>query len=176
MKDIMDKMKNNKQVSNPRAKQGKQRPVNTGPESAVAQARRKLYQKTMERIKESADAGFVLESVTLLESVISDRLEARLQKLGVERPSKGYQSLTKMADMLRNPGFNEGNKEKDLYRRVAAWAKLRNKALHGLAKLTKDNDLSWEDKYGNAREASSQGLLLFRDLDKVIRRLNSKDI
>jgi hypothetical protein len=157
-----------KKIKKPRTK----RPLNTGPKSTIGQARSALYRKTLKRVKEAREVGFVLEAVTLLESVISDRLEARLEKLGMECEGGGtFWPLTGMANTLAKRSQDPGE-AKAVYARVPIWAKNRNKALHGLGKLAKVQEDGWDQKYAKAQEAAEDGVALFRDLDKVVKKLN----
>ena len=150
--------------------------LNTGPKSPVAQARRLLYQKTLRRIREATEAGFALEAVTLLESAISDRIEARVERLGVEIKTRGkFWPLTKMLSALVSSKSNEEEEIKDVCRKLTPWAAERNKALHGLAKLVKIEDQSWDQKYESAQKAAQKGLELFRELDKALKRIQRRE-
>lgn len=150
----------------------KERVASTGPESVIGRKRQDLYAKTLKRVSESIEAGFVLEAITLLESVMSDRLEARLANLGLECDGTGkFWSLTKMADTLAKQS-HETDDAKKVYLKIRIWAKKRNAALHGLGKLAKAEVKGWDQKYNEARAAADNGLELFRDLDREVKKLN----
>ena len=152
----------------------KKRPINKGAKSAVGQARRNLYQKTLKRVKEANEAGFVLEAIALLESVISDRLEARLAWLGLECEGGGrFWPLAKMTETLIKQS-NDPDDAQKAYANCAAWGKSRNKALHGLAKLAKVEEDHWDKKYSRAQRAADEGLKVFRELDKWVKKLNRR--
>jgi hypothetical protein len=146
--------------------------TSTGPKSDVGQMRKVLYAKTLKRVSEATDAGFVLEAIALLESVISDRLESRLEKLELDCTAPGkFWPLSTMAKTLAEQSDDPEN-AKEVYRETPKWAKRRNMALHGLAKLAKAEDKNWDEKYTEARETMAQGIKLFRALDREVRKLN----
>ena len=150
----------------------KERLTSKGPKSDIAQKRRSLYAKTMKRVSEALSGGFVLEAITLLESVISDRLESRLSKLDLECKAPGrFWPLSAMAKSLADES-DDPDKAKEVYASIPGWAKSRNIALHGLGKLAKADDKSWDEKYEEARVAADRGIELFRALDREVRKLN----
>jgi hypothetical protein len=150
----------------------KSRLASAGPKSDIAQKRRSLYAKTLKRVSEALTAGFVLEAITLLESVISDRLESRLAKLDLECKAPGrFWPLSAMAKTLAEES-NDPDKAKEVYASIPGWAESRNKALHGLGKLAKADDKSWDEKYEEARVAAARGMELFRALDREVRKVN----
>jgi hypothetical protein len=152
----------------------KKRVINTGAKSPVGQARSHLYRHTLARIKEATQAGFALEAITLLESVISDRIEARLEAAGLECEGKKskFRPLGKMIEALTGAKSPDDAADKEVYARVGNWAGRRNKALHAMAKFASAEDATWDEKYSTAKQAATDGLKLFRELDSIVKRLN----
>ncbi len=69
-------MKTEKPKTTPNPK--KVRAKNTGTASVVGQVRHHLYQNAFKRINDSIEAGFYIEAISIIESIITDRLEARI--------------------------------------------------------------------------------------------------
>jgi hypothetical protein len=159
---------------NPAARGSKpRRAINEGRTSPVAQARRKFYARALERVSVALDTGFVLEAVTLLESMIADRLEARLAAKHAQHEDKRrFSTLGKLAQELGGSRMAEPESVRGLYNDVAAWADRRNRALHEMVKLEEGAVADWDSRYASARQTAEDGRKLFRKLDRAIRSLS----
>lgn len=148
------------------------RAINEGPLSPAAQARRLLYDKTMARIDEAMDSGFMIEAVALLESVIADRLESRYAYINQQEADKRtFRTLKQLTEPLKGKNSSESVEAKSIYMRIESWAEQRNTVLHEFAKHADDSRLTWDCKYARANTTAEHGLALFRELDNLVRRL-----
>ncbi|NUN10053.1 MAG: hypothetical protein HUU54_12850 [Ignavibacteriaceae bacterium] len=155
----------------------KQRAINTGPKSVVAVKRFEAYKSTWKRINESIEDGYFLESITLIESIISDRLEARIAILN----NQNHRSFLPLGDnvsiLLGKNKKSRLNKETDpglitLLNKVDDWKKKRNEALHEMVKVPDSNALSWDDKYAESQSIAKEGIELARAVSNIIKKLN----
>lgn len=151
----------------------KKRVINTGPKSVPAQARRGLYRHAISRINNAIEQRYPLEAIALLESMIADRLEARLACLHQQSPEKrNLSTLGNLTQELSGDALKESKEAQDLYQKVKEWAHGRNEALHEMVKLAECSEKDWEEKVGEAQATAEKGLTLFRKLDALVRRLN----
>ena len=82
----------------------------TLPDNGVGKIRADLYKQAYERMKEAAEKGFYLEVITLIESLISDRVESFITKSTGEDFS--FKTLGELIDKTRT--LNEDDKLKNL--------------------------------------------------------------
>ena len=153
----------------------KERRTNSGPKSAPAQARKMLYQHAIPRVKDAIENRYPLEAIALLESMIADRLEARVAALPAKngvRAARTFSMLAKLATTLRSENSGESGDAKGIYQEVAEWARHRNKALHEMVKLAEGNTEEWGARMNEAQSAATKGLVLFRKVDALVKKLN----
>lgn len=135
------------------------------PGTPVGQTRYRLYRKAYARVKDAQETGFYLEAITIIESLVSDRLESRLCHLGV---NVAFKPLGKLIDGFKS----KSSKESDLeLRRLVAedldgWRGERNRALHEMAKLVEGEDADWDTRYDGLRAVATRGAALLRKIDK----------
>jgi hypothetical protein len=137
--------------------------------TTVGRQRNDLYRSAWKRINEAIENGYHLEAITLIESLVSDRLESRASHL---RPHDDVtfkplgDSINKLRDIEKDVEF------RDLVNiEVRAWKELRNKALHEMAKL-EDGDLgTWEERIATLPPISTEGLSILRRVDNQVRKL-----
>ncbi len=149
------------------------RAINRGPQSDTAQNRRNLYQNALKKVAAALNDGYAVEAVTLVESMIADRLEARRANIhSQDRKKRMFSNLGPLVDELCGEKAGESDSSKKLYKEVANWADERNKAIHELVKLPENSEQKWDDKYAEAQTTAEKGLDLFRRLDSKIKALN----
>lgn len=145
------------------------------PSSSTGQARRNLYSLCIKRINKALDDDYVLEAVTLIESLIADRLESRLAHLHKQDPKKRkFSTIGTLSQELMGKKLAEPEEAREIYESIGLWSKKRNAAIHEFAKLREGSSKKWETKYKEAKSAANNGLTLFRDLDKLVRKLNRR--
>ena len=141
------------------------------PNAGVGVTRYHLYRKAWERITSAAKAGYHLEAITLLESILTDRLESRASYLS--RQNVGYQNLGAVLSLIRK---HENVEEfRPVISAIDAWRERRNGAVHEMVKFQPDERPSWEDKTSSLPDIVNEGrrvLRAFDTLDKLERRKN----
>ena len=137
------------------------------PKTLVGKHRYVIYLNAYKRISEAVEAGFYLEAVTLIESLLADRLESRLSYV------KGEEFSFKTLDRIVNSAKGEPD---DILRKIVQtdvtnWKDQRNKALHEMAKI-EDGDWSlWENRYAKLNKITTNGMSILRSVDKRYKEL-----
>jgi|GEM_PF-1330983 len=151
----------------------KKRAINTGSQSIPAQARRELYGNAIARITNAIEHRFPLEAIALLESMMADRLEARLACIHKQDPEKlNFSTLGKLTQDLSSKALKESPEAIAIYKKANTWAHRRNAALHEMIKLAEGSEEVWATKVNEAQETAETGLPLFRELDALVKKLN----
>lgn len=138
------------------------------PGSATAKARAEMYKSAYSRIAESSKAGFHLESITIIESLIADRLESRLTF--VLQRDFSFQHLGSLITKTRQVE-TDPTLLKLVGQDLDNWRKSRNKALHEMAKIADGDMSSWQDRVNGLVPISEGGLKLLKTIDKQIKAL-----
>lgn len=125
--------------------------------------RRDRYQRVLEQYKRAMESGFYLEAVTLMESIISDRLESRATYLG---KTTGFDTLGKLCNILSSDTVL-----KDIIPQIVDWKNGRNRMLHEMSKIdASDMAEDFGEKYESGRLLAQSGLDIFRQVDAAVRR------
>ena len=137
------------------------------PKTLVGKHRYVIYLNAYKRISEAVEAGFYLEAVTLIESLLADRLESRLSYV------KGEEFSFKTLDRIVNSAKGEPD---DILRNIIQtdvkdWKDQRNIALHEMAKIEDGDWCSWEDRYANLKKVTTSGIRVLRAVDKRCKKL-----
>lgn len=149
--------------------------------SVIKNQRRQIIASSYDWIKHSIANGFYLEATTIVESLISDRLESRLSFL--MGTNIGFQNLQNLIDKTHKEDTdselklilrNKNTQKTDLD--LEDWTKIRNQVLHEIGKLEDSNFLSWEDRLKKAKNSAEEGLKLLRKLDKRVTQLRKESI
>lgn len=128
--------------------------------------RRDRYQRVLGQYKKAMEAGFYLEAVTLMESIISDRLESRATYLG---KTTGFDTLGKLCNILSSDTVL-----KDIIPQIVDWKNGRNRILHEMAKIDgSDMTEDFDEKYESGRLLAESGLDIFRKVDAAVRQRRS---
>ena len=100
----------------------KNRAINTGPKSGMAQARKEFYGNAIPRIKRAIEHLFPLEAIALLESMMADRLESRLAYIFKQRADKRkFSTIGQLVEELCGKKSTESHEEKAVYGHVKTW-------------------------------------------------------
>jgi hypothetical protein len=149
------------------------RVVNTGPKSIPAQRRRMLYSEAILRIEDAIRHRYPLEAIALIESLLSDRLEARLAWInGQHSDKRNFSTPGKLVYELCAQTTNESLDAKAIYKEVKAWADGRNESLHQMVKLAEGDENDWEARLKEAQATAEAGVPLFNKLDALVKKLN----
>lgn len=128
----------------------------------VGKARQSLYRDGFRWINHCLAQGFFIEAICLVESLIADRLEARLTfVLGKDFSFKALERLIRQIDAdepdeaLRVLVLDE----------LRVWKDDRNHAAHEMLKLAEGEQPCWEDRYRRNEGVARGGLALLRKID-----------
>ncbi|MBT9161417.1 MAG: hypothetical protein DDT26_02723 [Dehalococcoidia bacterium] len=138
------------------------------PGNQTAKMRAEMYRAAYARINEATKAGYHLEAITIIESIVADRLESRLTH--VMGKDFSFQHLGSLITKARQV-------EKDLIllplidQDLDNWRIARNKALHEMAKIATGDTTTWADRVADLVPISKDGLALLRKIDKQIKAL-----
>jgi len=155
----------------------KLRAVNRPDRPAVGKQRQDLYRCAYKRIKDAVEAGFMLEAITLCESVIADRMEARRACIHDQKESKRkFGTLGSLIKDLRGQAkgsFADPNSEiQDVYTKISEWANRRNEALHEMVKLSEFDQTNWDVRYEGLHKVARDGKRLAREIGNLVTKLN----
>lgn len=131
----------------------------------VGEFRHNLYKAVMAQYNKALKKGFYIESVSLIESITSDRLESLANKVsGSKRYS--YKTLGELLKYLKKP-HSFSSPMMQALNDIDVWRENRNQAIHEMAKL--DNaKTDFTEKYNKIKEYAEEGMLLFRLIDNHI--------
>ncbi|PSB21190.1 hypothetical protein C7B65_04445 [Phormidesmis priestleyi ULC007] len=145
----------------------------TALDNDIGQERYKLYKSSFSWIKKSIDDGYYLEAISIVESLITDRLESYLSLLFDKDFS--FKTLGELIQAIRSDKLN---KTDELLRCLVLndldhWRKARNKAAHEMVKIEDGKRVSWEERVKINKTVAEAGLELVRKIDNQIRKLRS---
>lgn len=144
------------------------------PGTSVGRARYNLYREAFGHINPSIDEGFYLEAITLVESLIADRLESRCTF--INKKDFSFKTLEQIIKFLIGDKKDNGN-EKDIELReiveneLKRWKNERNKALHEMAKMEDGDSRTWDERVEGLKRTAKSGLTLVRKIDKRCKQL-----
>jgi len=145
-----------------------------GRETPVARQRYELYKLANEQLKAAYEAGFFIECVSICESIIADRLEARIQYLqrGTDKPS----NLDALGRLLKQLDALEDGSQMELtaaYQSIREWTKARNETIHQFVKVTSQNEhLDGTQRLKQSKLTAQQGVVLMRKISSLVRKYN----
>ena len=136
--------------------------------NANGQARYNMYKSAYERIATAKKSGFHLEAITIIESLITDRLESRLSFiLKADFSFQNLGPLIKKADKEET----DAQLKKLVTIDLDKWRIARNKALHEMTKIAEGDTSTWQDRVNGLQPVSDDGIALLQVIDKRIRKL-----
>lgn len=113
--------------------------------------RYEIMRKAISRYNLAMTEGFYLEATTLMESLITDRLESRLGELSNKRVQfDTIRNLTKKLNKYENDEIlmNFMNNE------INKWCSARNQTIHQAVKIELGVDKNWESFLGISKKAA----------------------
>lgn len=129
------------------------------------QVRYHLYKDVIDRYLDSMNDGYYLEAITLMESLITDRLESALIFYLKKTPSQVFLPL---GDAL-SPFKDQGIISDQLYSRIDEWRKSRNQALHEIAKIEAGTTPVFEDRYSAQQSIAKDGYDVFKKINEELK-------
>lgn len=135
--------------------------------SGVGEKRHQTYRHVIEQYHLAMSKGFYIEAISLMESLIGDRLESLANELS-NSDTYSFYTLERLLTFLcgRNQVLSLSEKLKDVLNEISVWKNERNKAIHEMAK---EINHSFADNYDALEETADEGYTLFRELDNAIR-------
>ncbi len=127
-----------------------------------------LIKECHKRLLRSIKQGFHIESIALIETLMSDRLESLLSTGGSEPvllKTLG-QHLAKIEKL--------GVLDDSLVRDLQIWNRKRNLAVHELVKIRNQSDTDWNARIRFVRDAAREGNLLLNKLKNDSARTKGK--
>jgi hypothetical protein len=129
----------------------------------VGGARYLLYREAWKRIADSYQQGYYLEAITLLESVISDRLES----VGSHLSGRDWSFLT-LGQLVANfRRLERAQKFKEVIEEIDGWRERRNQSLHEMVKFQNGERPTWEQKLHPFPGIAKEGAALLRRFDAI---------
>lgn len=143
----------------------------------VGENRNELYQLAFSQFNKAMDEGFYLEAVSIIESVIADRMESRIGQLTGKDVEFG--TLSKNRDVLNGSKKHEkiefAQELIDLYNKiVSVWAGKRNEALHRIVKISTQEAKDYDEFLEKAKETAVEGRAIFNELKKLMNRKSNQ--
>ena len=145
-----------------------------GQNTTVAHQRYKLYRLAIEQLKSAYTGGFYIECVSICESIIADRLEARLQFLrrGTGKDSR-IDTIGRLLKQIEDIKTENQNELRVAYGAIRHWADARNETIHQFVKVTEENqDLDGKDRIRNAKTAARDVIRLMKMISALVRKHN----
>lgn len=137
----------------------------------IGQERYELYKSSFDWIKKSIDEGYYLEAISILESLVSDRLESYLS-FSLDRDF-GFKNLGALIDKIKSIETDKLLRSL-IINDLDEWRKQRNKAAHEMVKIEDGKSIVWEERVKINKEVAETGLLLFRNINNRIRQLRKQ--
>lgn len=135
----------------------------------VGKDRYQLYKASIDQYQKALKDGYFLECITLMESLIKDRLESIHNE--IHNKDNGIDlTLCGISEIL--VVLNEAT----LKTRLDIWRKDRNVALHAMAKLQECSGVTFEERYKSLYDIAEKGYELFKAIDSVIRKYRKEQI
>jgi hypothetical protein len=139
----------------------------------IGQERYALYKSSFSWIAKSIDEGYYLEAISIVESLVADRLESYLPFLFDKDFS--FKTLGELIQAIRS---DKSGKTDEVLRSLVLndldeWRKDRNKAAHEMVKIEDGKKVSWEERVKINKTVAEIGLELVRKIDNRIRKLRS---
>ena len=140
--------------------------------------RHELYKVAWARYNEAMSAGFYLEAITLVDSVITDRIEAYTQHL--MHYEEKHQQVTSLANAMAAMDIAREERQipkdaeyKNLRAAVSKFYEGRNKAVHNFAILSNANaEQTADDRLKEAQRTAEFG----RDVFNLVNAYTRKQI
>lgn len=141
--------------------------VTGGKGSDAGAVRYELYKAAWTRYNEAMSAGFYLEAITIVDSVITDRIEAYTQHLmHFEEKHQPVESLGMAIQALnlarQDKQIATDAEYKAIRKAVTKFYEGRNKAVHNFVILTNANaEMSVDDRINQAKDTAENGREVF---------------
>ena len=146
------------------------------PGSALGSTRYELYKNAFEQVAAAFNLGFYVETISICESIIADRLEARISCIKDHDPNQHqFRTLRNSLPKLDKIEPHENVKFRKIIGEVTVWEDERNFAIHEIVKVKNDETrTSWKRRQVRLRRAARVGMRLSKSVSAEVQRLNRK--
>jgi hypothetical protein len=133
------------------------------------------YRFAFKRMDEAMEEGWLMEAVTIQESIFSGRILSALQKKGIDVDPKD--SFSSLIDRFRRHFEQDDEAVIGLCAHLHEWRKMRNHVLHSVCRHIDDPyDPSAVDKFEELLVAAArEGRVLVDEVRNSVARLNRKN-
>lgn len=118
-----------------------------------------LYKAVIDRYLKARECGFYLEAITLMESLITDRLESLLIYYNLLSPEEAFMTLGPCINKIRS---EQGLLSDCLIEELDTWRKARNQSLHEIAKIKEGDSAVFNQRYSDLKSIAIKGYVLFK--------------
>ena len=142
-------------------------------EEGVGMERYLLFKEGYRRISDAIQHAYYLEAITLIESMLADRLESRCGEL-TNQPQH-FQMLGNLISGLRKVEHDD-LLNKIMKQEIDSWREDRNHAVHEMMKIQSGKSDNWLTRQRKLKKIASAGLKTLRKYDsklKKVRRSNA---
>ncbi|MBD1824395.1 hypothetical protein H6F51_18145 [Cyanobacteria bacterium FACHB-DQ100] len=145
--------------------------ANSSLDGNVGQERYELYKSAFTWIKEAIDNGYYLEAISIVESLICDRLESHVSVL--LNKDFGFKTLGTLINAIKQHETDPSLRSLILDE-LDEWRKARNRAAHEMVKIEAGKQISWSERVKINELTAKEGLALLRKIDRQVRVLRTK--
>jgi len=134
--------------------------------------RYELYRNAIVRANTAYNNGYYFETISLCDSLITDRLEAYTQHLmhfdeETQPTATLQQSLSALGAAQKDKGIKADAELKSLRKRLIEFSEKRNEAIHNFVVVKNENaNKTADDRLNEAQEYAKKGLDLFIEVKK----------
>lgn len=129
----------------------------------IAQRRYDRYYNVISQYNRAISNEFYIEAITLMESLLSDRLESLLNQLG----STSEYSFLPLGNLLSAfKKYRTLSEFEGIINKLDDWRKNRNHAIHEMAKIS--DSRSFQDDYSLLKDIALEGYEIFKQLNTKI--------
>ena len=125
-----------------------------------------LYKAVIDKYQEALDNHYYLEAITLMESLIADRLESAIIHYGLRTPENVFLTLGASINEIKRA---EGLLSDDLLSKLDSWRESRNQALHEMAKIEDGDSAQFNQRYACLKQIAKNGYDLFKSINEETR-------
>ena len=138
-------------------------------DSQVGQDRYQLYKASIDQYQKALKDGYFLECITLMESLIKDRLESIYNEIH-------HQDDTSKMPFGRMSNILNDLDETELKVKLDEWIQKRNCAIHAMAKLQEYSGVTFEVRYISLQDIAEEGYELLKAIDSAIRKYRKEQL
>ena len=146
--------------------------------SSQNKLRNTLYKKGIERVKQAISAGYYIEAIMILESMITDRVVSVIEVLHKDDDTSwklnSFGSTVYALNKLTYDLNCRTAENEDLIKSLRQWKSLRNTAAHQFVFVQHNRFGQYDDlpkRYHTMKKTAQQGVHLMRAVDRLTRNM-----